>query len=284
MTTQRTYGYYPGCSLHATAREYADSVEAVFGALGVALEEIDDWNCCGASAAHSTDHDLGLALPARNLKLAQEQGLEDVVMPCAGCYNRHAAAEHALRTDPEERAKIENVVDFAWEGRVRARALLDVLINDVGLRAIRARVKTPLREVRAAAYYGCLLVRPPELAFEDVEYPRAMGDILSALGADVRPYAYATECCGGGLSLTAPDAASRMVGRLVDRARETGAEAMAVSCPLCQVNLEMRQPDDPAGKMPVLYITELMGLAFGLERAKDWWKKHLIGPGEIVSV
>lgn len=275
------YSYYPGCSLHATGKEFHQSTETVFAALGAPLHELDNWNCCGASSAHAVSPALTLALPARNLALAQRTG-RDVVMPCAACFNRHRAADVALRTDAARRAQLERAVGFTYDGAVQVRALLDVVINDIGLERVRALVTHPLEGLRVVAYYGCLLVRPPEVtAFDDPEHPVTMDRILEALGADARPYAYATECCGGALSLTAPKSAARMVDRLVGYAREAGAAAMAVSCPLCQINLEMRQSGKD--KMPIFYITELMGLAFGQPEAEKWWKMHLIDPRPVLQ-
>ena len=274
------YSYYPGCSLHATGKEFHLSTEAVFAALGAPLYELDGWNCCGASSAHAVSPALTLALPTRNLALAQRAG-RDVVMPCAACFNRHKAADRTLRADAEKRAQLERAVGFTYDGAVQVRALLDVVVNDIGLERVRARVTRPLEGLRVAAYYGCLLVRPPDVtAFDDPEHPVTMDRILEALGADARPYAYATECCGGALSLTAPKSAARMVDRLVSRAREAGAATMAVSCPLCQINLEMRQSGSQ--KLPIFYITELMGLAFGLPDAEKWWKMHLIDPRPVL--
>lgn len=276
------FSYYPGCSLHATASEYDDSVQAVFSALNVGLLELDDWNCCGASSAHSVNHALSLALPARNLALAQ-QARRDLVMPCAACFNRHKHAEHALRTDSRRRASIENAVGFEYTDTVSVRSLLDVVGNEIGLPRIRAQVARPLGELRVVAYYGCLLVRPHEITqFENPEHPALMGQILDALGAEVRPWSYATECCGGGLSLTKPDIAARLVNRLAERAREAGGQALVTSCPLCQVNLEMRQSGSRQ-PLPIFYFTELMGLAFGLPQARNWWPKHLIDPRPLLQ-
>ena len=275
------YSYYPGCSLHATGKEFHQSTEAVFAALGVPLRELKDWNCCGASSAHAVSPALTLALPARNLAIAQ-QAERDVVMPCAACFNRHKAADRVLRTDETRRGQLERAVGFAFDGSVSVRNLLDVVVNDIGLERVQARVARPLAGLRVAAYYGCLLVRPPDVTgFDDPEHPVVMNRILEALGADARPFAYATECCGGALSLTAPRSAARMVDRLVGYAREAGAQAMVVSCPLCQINLEMRQSGDDA--MPILYITELMGLAFGLPEVEGWWRMHLIDPEPLLQ-
>jgi heterodisulfide reductase subunit B len=274
------FSYYPGCSLESTACEYNASVKAVFEALGAGLHEIEEWNCCGATSAHSLNRELSLALPARNLALAQPVGL-DVVMPCAACFNRHKSADYELRNNPEQRVHLESLLGFEFSGAVAVRPLLDVIGNRIGLETLKANVTKPLKGLKAVGYYGCLLVRPPEVTqFENPDNPTLMNRILETLGAEARPWSYATECCGGGLSLTKSKVAARLVNRLAERAREAGAEAIVTSCPLCQVNLEMRQ-DNP--KMPVFYFTELIGLAFGLDQARSWWGKHLIDPRPLLS-
>jgi heterodisulfide reductase subunit B len=276
------FSYYPGCSLHATASEYDDSVQAVFAALEVRLHELEDWNCCGASSAHSLYRDLSLALPARNLAIAQEAG-RDVVMPCAACFNRHKTADHEMRSKADRRKTVEEAVGFEFTGTVAVRPLLDVFGRSIGLEQIKARVTRPLVGLKVVGYYGCLLVRPPDVTqFENPENPTLMQQILTTLGADVRPWSYATECCGGGLTLTKSDVAGRLVDRLVARARETGAAAIVTSCPLCQLNLEMRQ-SGARDQMPMFYFTELTGLAFGLDEARSWWGKHLINPTALLQ-
>jgi heterodisulfide reductase subunit B len=275
------YSYYPGCSLHSTACEYNDSAEQVFKALGVTLHELEGWNCCGASSAHSFNHDLAQALPARNLAIAQRAGY-DVVMPCAACFNRHKSVDYELKHNPERRTYLENLVSFTYSGQVAVRPMLDVVANEVGFDQVRELVKRPLTGFKAVGYYGCLLVRPPEVTqFDDPDNPVLMNQLLDILGAEPMPWSYATDCCGGGLSLTKANVAAKLVNRLVAYAREAGAEAIVTSCPLCQANLEMRQTA-PGPKMPIFYFTELMGLAFGLERASKWWSKHLISPGSLL--
>lgn len=278
--TTRTFSYYPGCSLHATGREYDLSTRAVFASLGIELHELEDWNCCGASSAHAVSQQLALALPARNLKLAQQAGKGDLVAPCAACYQRQRAAEQTLREDGEKRRLVEEAVDFTFDGSVRVRSPLEVLVNETGLEETVSRVRRPLADLRLAAYYGCLLVRPPEVTgFDHHEHPSSMDRLLGALGADVREWSHGTDCCGGGLSLTARPVARRLVGRLAERAREAGAAALVTACPLCQLNIEMRQGGEGRSEpMPVFYFTELMGLAFGLPEAAKWWDTHLISP------
>jgi heterodisulfide reductase subunit B len=271
------FSYYPGCSLHATGIEYDLSTRAVFGALGVTLVELKDWVCCGASSAHSAGAALAVDLPAINLALAQDAGHGDLLAPCAACFNRSKAADHALRTDPARRQAAESLIGFRYTGAVRVRNPLDVVVNDVGLEALAGHVRRPLAGLSVVAYYGCLLVRPPHLMeFDDPEHPRVMGRILEALGAGVREWSYAVDCCGGSASLARADIASRLVTDLAGHAREAGAAAIVTACPLCQMNLEMRQAKRPP--MPVFYFTELMALAFGLPGTRAWFRKHLIDP------
>lgn len=277
MDTEMNYSYYPGCSLESTACEFNASVVAIFKTLDVGLHELEDWNCCGASSAHSTNQNLALALPTRNLAIAQKAGM-DVVMPCAACFNRHKVADHTLRNDPGKRAMLEDMVGFTYAGDIAVLTLLEVIGNQIGLDKLKSLVKKPLTGLKAVSYYGCLLVRPPEITqFENPDNPQIMDRILEALGAEPRAWSYSTDCCGGGLSLTKPTAAARMVGKLADRAQEAGAQAIVTSCPLCQINLEMRQSSGKT-KMPIFFFTELIGLAFGLEQAKGWMSKHLISP------
>jgi heterodisulfide reductase subunit B2 len=278
------YSYYPGCSLHSTASEYNASVLSIFDELQVELHELEDWNCCGASSAHIFNHDLSQALPARNLALAQEAG-RDIVMPCAACYNRHKSADYVMRRDPSRKAFLEETIGFEFTGKVQVRPLLDVIVNDIGLEEIKTRVTRPLTGLKTVGYYGCLLVRPPQVAqFDNPENPQFMNLLLDTLGAEAKPWSYATDCCGGGLSLTKTDTTTRLVSRLADRAREAGAEAIVTSCPLCQVNLEMRQAKtDRANKMPIFYFSELIGLAFGLDQTRSWLKKHLINPLPVLE-
>ncbi len=275
------FAYYPGCSLHSTAKEFDQSVRAVFNRLGVTLTELEDWNCCSASSAHSINHDLSLALPGRNLAIAEKTGL-DVVMPCAACFNRHKTAQYALQNQPGKRHMVEEAVGFTFKDSIEIRPPLEIVAEQIGLSQVKEHVKKPLLGLKVVDYYGCLLVRPAEVTrFENPEHPVYMGRILAGLGAQVMPWSDATDCCGGGLALTKPAVAARMVMRLVERAKEAGAEAIVTSCPLCQLNLEMRQKG--SGSLPIFYFTELMGLAFDLPEAKTWWSKHLIDPQGLLQ-
>lgn len=274
------YSYYPGCSAHSTGLEFGLSTEATFRHLGLELKEIPDWNCCGASSAHSLNQQLALTLPARNLALAQ-QAERDLVIPCAACFSRVKGADHALRTDARKRAEIEAAVGFTYTGKLAIRPLLSVLYEDVGLGRIHDEIRRPLTGLKVVPYYGCLLVRPPQVTeFDDPNDPHVMPDLLRAAGAEVRPWSHATDCCGAGLSLSRSDVVFSLVGRLAERAREAGADALVSACPLCQMNLEMRQSGKE--KLPAFYFTELLALAFGLPEAEKWWPKHLIDPRPLL--
>jgi heterodisulfide reductase subunit B len=275
-----SYAYYPGCSLHSTGLEYGLSAKAVFAHLGLGLEELPGWNCCGASSAHALDHQMALALPARVIGLAQEHG-SNLVTPCAACFNRLKGADYTMRHDEQLRAQIESIVDFHFTGEVNIRPLLAVLYQDYGTYRIAGQVHRSLAGLKVVTYYGCLLVRPPEVTqFDNPDDPQIMGKLLEAVGAQVMKWSHATDCCGAGLSLSRADIVQNLVGRLVMHAREAGADAIVTACPLCQVNLEMRQADRV--KMPAFYFTELLGLAFGLAEAHKWWPKHLIDPRPVL--
>jgi len=274
------YSYYPGCSAHSTGLELGLSTEAIFRHLDLKLTELTDWNCCGATSAHSLSHTLSLALPARNLGIAQEAG-HDLVVPCAACYNRLRSADYAMRRDEEVRAEIEAAANMTFTGTVAVRPLLAVVAEDLGLPKLRENVVRPLAGLKLVSYYGCLLVRPPAVVqFDNPDDPQVMPSIARTLGAEVLPWSHATDCCGGGVSLTRADIVENLVGKLADRAREAGAQAFVTACPLCQTNLEMRQRGK--NKLPSFYFTELMGLAFGLPDVEKWWTKHLIDPRPLL--
>ena len=275
-----SYVYYPGCSQHSTGLEYGLSTQAVFQHLGLELAELPDWNCCGASSAHALSHTLALALPARNLALAQARG-SDFVTPCAACFNRMKGADYAMRTDPDARSQLEALLGFSYTGQMRIRPVMGVLYDDYGPQRLAEQVKRPLTGLKVVPYYGCLLVRPPQMVqFDDPDNPQVMARLLRALGAEVMDWSHATDCCGAGLSLSRADLVQNLVGRLAERAHEAGAEAFVTGCPLCQVNLEMRQAQ--SARLPAFYITELVGLALGIPEVDKWWRKHLIDPRPLL--
>ena len=275
------YGYYPGCSLEATAKEYDQSMRAAAGMLNVDLVEMEDWNCCGASSGHTTDHRLSLALPARNLALAEKEGL-DMAVACAACFLRFKQTNHELRADDSLRQEIEKIIGMSYKGTVEVRHLLDIFSREVGLEEIKNRVKKSLNGLKLAAYYGCYLVRPPEITrFDDPENPRLMDDLLKTLGAEPVEWTHKVECCGGNLLLARADIVVKLVGDICQAAKEAGAAAVVTACPLCQANLDIRQPDPE--KIPILHFSELLGLALGADEktVKSWWKRHIASPSGI---
>jgi heterodisulfide reductase subunit B len=264
--------YYPGCSLEGTAADYAASIVGVAPLLDLELAELEDWNCCGASAAHSLNHQLAMELPSRNLALAQKAG-QDVVVPCALCFNRLKAAEKALERPGESRS-----------GGIKIWDLLDFLTQKAWLAALSRKVVRPLAGLRVVGYYGCLASRPPKISDkENWENPQNLERLLTVLGAEPLDWSYKTDCCGAGLAVPRPDIIDTLVSRLYERALAAGAEAFVVSCQMCQANLDMTQTriSKKLGKdyyLPVFYFTELIGLALGHPEVKKWLAGHLVDP------
>jgi len=271
--------YYPGCSLEGTAREYGESTRAVCQALGIELDELEDWNCCGATSAHTTNEFLSLALPARDLSLADGKGL-DLVVPCAACYQRLKVAEKKLPENP--------LPDFPYEGKFKVKHLTDFLSQEEVLQHIKEEVKKPLSGLRVACYYGCLVVRPPKVTDAiDCENPHNMDEIMNTVGAESVSWSYKTDCCGGSLVLTRPDVVRRLIGNLLDGALEAGADCLVTCCPMCQANLDggesgLSKETGRDYRVPIFYFTELLGLALGLPETQGWLKRHLVSPIELL--
>ena len=289
------YAFYPGCTLHSTGVEFGASTELVCQTLDLEMVEIPDWNCCGASSAHSMDHTLFLALPARNLALAQQTGLDDLAIPCAACFSRLAAADLALRDDDAFRAQMEQTLDFQFQANVRPRNLLDIFANDVAKQQLAAPVKKPLEGLKVVSYYGCLLVRPPQYTarWDDPEHPQSMDHVLELMGAQPMPWSYGVDCCGGSLTLNRSDVVVHLVDKLARAAHEAGAQALVTACPMCMANVDGRQkyrggaplprpPKPDYEPLPIFYFTELMALAYGLPMAKVLGK-HLVDPRPLLG-
>lgn len=274
--------FFPGCSLEGTAREYGESIEAVCEALGIELDEIPGWSCCGASSAHTSDEFLSVALPARNLFQAEKAG-KNLVTPCAACFNRLKAAEKAITGD----AKMD--VGIPLQGSITVLHLLEFLAREEFAERIVQQVRRPLKDLRVVSYYGCLIVRPPRITDADqYENPQSMDRIITQLGGESVFWPFKTECCGGSLVLTSLDIFRRLTGRLLDMAKETEADCIVTACPLCQSNLDTRQEEIGAVvekhyELPVFYFTELMGLAFGLREADKWFRRHLVDPRPLLK-
>jgi len=273
--------YYPGCSLTGASREYDESVRETMALLGVELQELDDWNCCGASSAHMTSHELAIDLGARNLKLAAEAG-DDLLVPCSACFQRLKAADKALREDPREYDLDSYAPGF------EIVHITSLLAGQEMLAKIAAAVKRPLDGLPVACYYGCLSLRPPKITGETAcEIPTRLDRIVAALGGRAVAWSHKTECCSGSLTMARPDISRRLIGDIVDAARRAGAKALATDCPMCQANLESRQLDltggDAEQALPVFFATELIAQALSDEAGGKRWKGHLIDPRKLFA-
>lgn len=276
------YGYYPGCSLESTAKEYDLSMHVSAKLLDVELVELHDWNCCGASSGHCTNYELSLALPARNLAIAEKANL-NVAVACAACYLRFKQTNYDLKKNDTLRKKIETLIEMPYKGNVEVKHLLEVFAREVGLEEIKKRVKKPLKGLKLAAYYGCYLVRPPDVTqFDNPEQPMLMDNLLAAIGAEPVDYTHKVECCGGSLLLGRIDIVQKLVDDICQAALDAEAQAIVTACPLCMANLDTRQPKT---KVPIIHFSELIGLALGAD-PKDynvWLKKHINSPVPILK-
>jgi len=233
-------GFYPGCSLEGSSREYTESLEAVCKACDIELEPVPDWNCCGATAAHNLDHDLALALPARILALAERAGFEELLVPCAACYSRLTVTRHELLEDEALREKIVAIIDLPLTGRTKVINVIQLLERHV-VPMLPEKVKTPFAH-KVACYYGCMMVRPHKiLGFDRPEDPESMDELMKKIGANPLDWAFKVECCGAGFSVSRTDLVAKLSGRILDDAVTRGAEALVVACPMCQSNLDTRR-------------------------------------------
>jgi heterodisulfide reductase subunit B len=288
-----TYRYFPGCSLKSSGRAYEESLLAVFRALDVPLQELDDWNCCGATAYMSVDEVQAFTLAARNLGLAERsatagEGAIDVVAPCAACYLVLLKTQRYVAQHPDLKERVTAglaAVGLTYAGTSRVRHPLDVLINDIGLQRIGQRVKQKLTGLKVASYYGCQIVRP-FATFDTTHNPTSMDRLVAALGATPVSWPLKTRCCGGTLIGTIPEAGLRLTRNLLKEAARRGADMMVTVCPLCQFNLECyqneinRQFQDNL-RMPVIYLTQLLGQAFGLSDVELGLQRLFIPPARV---
>jgi len=275
-----TLGFYPGCSLKGSSREYAESVVAVAKAFDIEIKEINDWNCCGATAAHNLNRELSLALPARILSLAEKQGLNEIVVPCAACYSRLTVTKFELAKDPELRKKIVAANGLEYSGTAEVLNIIQML-NKYVTTKLEGRVVKPF-DHKVACYYGCLLVRPHAiLKFDREEDPQLMDELMLKAGATPVDWAFKTECCGAGLSVSRTSSVGRLSGKIIRDAVDRGAEAMIVACPMCHSNLDMRRGaiNSFLGEkisIPVLYVTQVIGLAVGLNFKTLGLQRHFV--------
>ncbi len=275
------YAYYPGCSLRGTGRAYEESLLAVFRSLEIEIEELDDWNCCGATTYLSVDELTSYALAARNLALAERVRM-DIIAPCAACYLVLNKTQRYIRDYPDIKTVVSRAlgkIGLDYHDRIRVRHPLDVFLNDIGLKAIAAKVVKPLKGLKVAPYYGCQIVRP-YATFDDQRNPISMDRLLEACGATVVPYPLKTRCCGGSQKGTLPEIGLDLIRYLIAEAQRNGADVIATVCPLCQFNLECFQKEAGGVRhplsIPVLYFTQLMALALGAPAAKIGLRRSLV--------
>ena len=268
--------FYPGCSLEGMAVDYARSIDAVFQALDIDLIEIDDWSCCGATAAHSLSEAMSVILPARNLYAAEQMGL-DIVSCCANCFNRLRFSQQMIQ---------KRVLDIPWPvtGDLKVHDMTRFLAEPDMIKRIEKRVLKPLNGLKLVCYYGCQMVRPPRITgYTDYENPQTLDRISAATGAHVIDWSYKATCCGASIGIARKEIGDSLTNRLLDKARRAGAEAIVVSCPLCQSNLDIIQKDRLEMPIPIFYFTELLRLSFSERGNPKWFKMHFANPVPILK-
>ncbi len=273
-------GYYPGCALHGSSNDYEQSLRACLSGLDVQLDEMKDWICCGATAAHSLNHKLSLALPARNLAVAERDGFKQLFAPCPLCSMQLLKVKKAVG-DERMRKELSEIVEADVRGESEVLNLIQ-LFEKIGVDRLKSAVKAPLKSITAACYYGCLLTRPPDVVhFDDFEQPTSMETLVAALGAKTVEWNYKTECCGAGMTMSNEDIVLELAHKILSNAAEHGANCLVVACPMCHVNLDMKQAavERRFGKklgMVVYYLSDLVGLALGLSAEQLGINRHFV--------
>ncbi len=281
--------YYPGCSALGTSKEYEVSTQAICKHLGVFAKEIEDFSCCGSTPAHTMSHELSGALSARNLRLAADMKADKVLTSCPSCLANLKTAKHRM-ADDKFKAEVDALLDTPTAELPDINSVLQYLTEEVGLEKIKTKVRKPLAGLKVACYYGCLLTRPAAIMqYDSEEQPMTMDNLLTALGAECVPYPLKTECCGASQGIPQQKMTSTLVGRLLERAKEFGADVVAVACPLCQMNLDLRQSqaekeNNTTYNMPVLYFTQLMALAFDLPEKDIMLDKLVVNPSRVKTI
>jgi len=282
------YAYYPGCSAESTARDQYMSVGEVAQALGIGLLELKGWTCCGSTPAHHSDKVLSVALPAANLLLAQKTGL-DMVVFCAACYNRMKVANREIKSSDAVRKAVAASLGEDYDGNVRVLHFTEVLAKEIGIQKLKKRFTHSLNELKVASYYGCLLVRPAEATgFDDPENPTLIDELVKSMGGESIDWPHKVSCCGGGFAISRTDIVLELSNSILGMARSSGAVCIAVACPMCQINLDMRQGNinkirKTGYEMPVVYITQLLGLCLGISWQKLGMNKCIVSPKPVIG-
>ena len=288
MTQQIKVPYYPGCTLNTTAKGFDNALRASTHTLGLELVELPEWNCCGATFPLLVDNVLDLAGPARVLVAGRNAG-ERLAVACTTCYNVLRRTNHVLASDGDRREKLSFFIEADLEGDLEVLDVLQILRDEIGFDEIARRVTKPLAGLKAAAYYGCMVLRPPgEVAYDDPENPHVLDDLLVALGAQRVDYPHKSECCGSYLAVLSPETTATMASTILVSAQKNGAQLMVTNCPLCQFNLD-RQQDEMTRQhsdyrsIPVLYFSQLLSVALGLEGVDAGWERHYVDPEPILA-
>ncbi|HYA12551.1 MAG TPA: CoB--CoM heterodisulfide reductase iron-sulfur subunit B family protein [Thermodesulfovibrionales bacterium] len=275
--------YYPGCTLHASSELYDIQCKKVLKHLGIELKEIEDWNCCGATSASKTDNFLAVALPARNLGIADASGLSEMLIPCSSCYNRTLVSQKILSEDTELKNKINAELSKKVQGKIRISSILDILVSKANSGEIAEKSIKKLEGLKPACYYGCLLTRfPHDIKISDnIENPQGMETVCKALGAEPLDWSYKTDCCGASATVNDTDTALFLMSQIIKDALARGANCFVTTCPMCQMNMDMYQDQvsERYGiqkKFPVFFITELLGIAMGFTPQEMQIDRHFV--------
>jgi heterodisulfide reductase subunit B2 len=282
------YAYYPGCSAESTARDQYMSVKEVAHALHIELVEPRGWTCCGSTPAHHTNKQLSIALPAANLLMVKKMGL-DMVVFCAACYNRMKVANHEIRTNPSIRKEVAEILGEDYDGSVRVLHFVEVLMKEMGIQKLKKHFTHTLDGLKVASYYGCLLVRPQDVTgFDNPENPTIIDELVKSMGGESIDWPHKVECCGGGFAISNTGIVIELSASILEMAERSGAQCMAVACPMCQINLDMRQGEinktkKKEYKMPVIYVSQLLGLCLGIAPRKLGMNKCIISPRPVIE-
>jgi heterodisulfide reductase subunit B len=283
--------YFPGCSLESTGKEYDMSTREVFKALDVELTDLGDWNCCGSTVASSTDYLLSLALPARSLAMSENLEL-DVMAPCPECYLKLWKARESVRADSEVMGKVNKALDgtgLKIKGSIDVKHPVYVLVNELGLEKLEENVTKPLDGLKVVPYYGCVMLKPPrDDRIDSAENPTGLDRITTTVGASVVPFASKVKCCGGGLILTNKEVMLKLTYEILKEAKAAGADCIITACPLCHLALDARQIDvekeyNEKIDMPILYFTQLIGLALGIDPKKLGLDKNFVSTQKLLK-
>ncbi|OGP66561.1 MAG: hypothetical protein A2169_14340 [Deltaproteobacteria bacterium RBG_13_47_9] len=276
--------YFPGCSLHGTSKEYDLSTQAVFNTLGIPLHEPEGWSCCGTTPTHSTDHYLSTLYPMKNIALMSGEGFDNITTPCPSCFLRMRVALKDTEENEVLKGKISHEIPTLSTNGIKIEHLLNTVTERIGYQQVASKVIHPLKNLKVVCYYGCIITRPPKITeAKDFEYPTQMDKLIKMIGATPLDWSYKTRCCGVSLGITQLPIALELSRKILRNAKKVGADAIVVACPLCHVNLDARQKQieeecKEVFGLPIIYFTQLVGLAFGLKPEALGLDKHFVDP------